>query len=386
MSNSTLRRFLGGAAIAALAAGGVVLMTSAAPEAVAEPQFPAPPANGEMGFVLTAFVPAVHQGKEDCPDGLAGTVRENFLEALPPAERTRLLLKQNEPELTARWKASALGPNNTNICANPEAFERPNQRTVKGKVSEGFDMDKGQPACTHEEFTASDGTTGIDNQAYRALGCSPNWRGVDGMGGDIKGFNNFLATGEHTMVVLLRGVDSLKDDPKVEVIFASTDDRPALDSKRNFISGSSFTVSKARWRNVLQGSIHNGVLTTSPVDMKLNRRLGHGGMRGQTSEYDLHQARIRIAIQPDGSFKGFLGAYQLPRNIIASTLLGGIGAATVAGIDCATEYQTLVRMADGLKDPQTGQCTGLSIAYEIAAVPAFVNDLPVAGSTLSDAR
>ena len=342
-------------------------------------KLPAPPATGEMGFVLTSFVPAVHQGQEDCPDGAAGTVRENFLATQTPEERARLSLKANEPELTKLWKATAFGPDNTNICTNPEAFERPNQKTVQGKLAYGLNLDNdttGHPSsgCAHANFTGTDGATGVDNQAYRALGCTRNWRGVDGIGGDIRGFNNFLATGEHTMVLLLRGVDSLKDDADVTVILASTDDRPVLDSKRQFITGSSFTMNQPAFRNVLKGQIHNGVLTTQPTDAKLNRRLGHGGVRGARSFYDLRQARLQLTLQPDGTIKGLLGAYQTPRNMIESTLVGGQGAATVAGIDCAAEYRTLQRLSDGLKNPKTGQCEGVSSAYEVAAVPAFVND------------
>lgn len=376
---------LAGATLASL--GGALFYLSAAPTASAAPEFAAPPADGEMGFVLTSFYPAVHQGKEDCPDGMAGTVKENYLETLSAADRTRLLLKDNEPELTSRWKASAIGPNLTNVCSNPELFDRPDQKTVKGTVAYGLDMDgdaSGKPAsgCAHGNFTGADGEAGVDNQAYRAMGCTRNWRGVDGMAGDVKGFNNFLATGEHTMVLRLRGVDSLKDDPDVDVLLASTDDRPVLDSKRNYVSGATFTVSKPEWRNVMKGSIRDGVLTTRAADVRLTRRLGHGGVRGQRSEYDLRQARVRLAFQPDGSLKGLLGAYQTPRNIIESTIVGGVGAAVVAGIDCATEYQTMRRMADGLRDPQTGACTGLSIAYDVSAVPAFVNDLPAtAGAT-----
>jgi hypothetical protein len=377
-------RLLGATALIALGALAAALLPGGTPRAVAETQWPQVPADGEMGFVLTSFYPAVHQDKEDCPDGLSGTLRENFLDTVSPAEKARLLLKENEPELTSLWKATAIGPNLTNICTNAELFDRSREKLVKGTVAYGLDMDGSAASgstCAHDEFVAEDGTTGIDNQAYRALGCSRNWRGVDGMAGDIKGFNNFLATGEHTMVIRLRGVDSLKDDAEIEVLMASTDDRPVLDSKRNFITGTSFTVNQPQWRNVTKGMIHDGVLTTLPQDMKLNRRLGHGGVRGQTSQYDLRQARLRLTFQPDGSVKGLLGAYVPPRNLIESTLVGGVGAATVAGIDCASEYHTLARLADGVKDPATGKCTAVSAAYDVAAVSAFVNDLPDAGST-----
>ena len=48
------------------------------------------PANGELGFILTDFAPAIYQGKDDCPQGLAGSVRENFLQTLAAPERERL--------------------------------------------------------------------------------------------------------------------------------------------------------------------------------------------------------------------------------------------------------------------------------------------------------
>ena len=365
----------------AVAVGGA--SAPADPQAAAAAALPAPPTNGEMGFVLTAFAPAVYQGKDDCPDGLANTVRENYLQSLIPTERARLTVPASEPELTNRWKDYAVGPNNTNVCANPELFDHPILKTIQGKVAPGLDLD-GKPAgasaggCAHDNFVSPAGESGIDNQVYRALGCSRNYRGVDGTAGDaVRGYNNFLATGEHSMVLLLRGVDSLVNDDHVDIIFATTNDRPVLDSKRNFITGASLTVSdNPRWRNVLHGRIVNGVLTTDPADVRLTRRVGHGGIRGEKLEWDVRQGRFRLAFQPDGSIKGLFGGYQPVRSVIEMTIVGGIGAATVAGIDCASELSTLKKMADGLRDPKTGQCTGISAALDVSAVPAFVMDRP----------
>ncbi|GAA0310525.1 hypothetical protein GCM10009087_20700 [Sphingomonas oligophenolica] len=344
---------------------------------------PAPPANGEMGYVLTAFAPAIYQGKDDCPDGLANTVQENYLQSLPALERARLLLKPNEPELTRRWKAYAVGPDNTNVCANPELFDHPMLKTIQGKVAPGLDLDgkangAGAGGCSHDNFVSPAGERGIDNQAYRALGCSRSYRGVDGSAGDVvRGYNNFLATGEHSMVLLLRGVDSLVNDDDVEIVFATTGDRPILDSQRNFITGASYSVSdNPRWRNVLHGRIVNGVLTTDPHDVHLTRKVGHGGIRGENLEWQFRQGRFRLAFQPDGSVKGLFGGYQPVRNVIEMTTLGGIGAATVAGIDCSAELKTLEKMADGMRDPKTGQCTAISAALDVSAVPAFVTDRP----------
>ena len=345
---------------------------------------PQPPANGEMGFVVTDFTwAAPYQGKDDCPEGLAGTVKENYLQSIPATERARLLLKPNEPELTRLWKATVVGPNNTNICSNPELFDRPVQKTIQGKIAPGLNLDgsTGSQAsadgCAHENFTGVDGTPGVDNQMYRAMGCTRNYRGVDGKGGDaIDGFNALLKTGEHSVIMLLRRVDSLTNDPDVEVILGSTDDRPILDSKRHFITGASFSFSDRNpaWRNVLHGRIVNGVLMTDPADIRLKRPWGQGGIRGARNEWDLRLGRLRLAFQPDGSVEGMFGGYQPIANVISSTILGGLGAGETAGIDCAAQYATLKKLADGLRDPKTGQCTANSIALDMSAVPAFVID------------
>ena len=379
-----------------LLAAALLAGMAAAPVAPPSPpaaQLPPPPANGEMGFVLNRFAPAIYEGKDDCPEGLANTVRENYLQYLPAAERTRIQLPENAKELATKWKQYALGPNNTNICANVEQFNRPPQKMFQGKIAYGLDLDgdAGKASavgatCSHEDFVSPDGAPGVDNQAYRALGCSRNYRGVDGMAGDIvRGFNNNLATGEHSMVLLLSGVKSLVKDDHVDIVFATTGDRPILDSQRNFIANASYAVSdNARWRNVMHGQIENGVLTTDPTDVHLTRREGYGGLRGARQEWDLRSARFQLTFQPDGSIKGLLGAYQPVRNVIEMTLVGGIGAATVAGIDCAAEYAALKKAADGFRDPTTGQCTADSVAMDVSAVPAFVNDtLPMANATHS---
>lgn len=337
--------------------------------------------NGEMGFVLTAFAPAIYQAKDDCPDGLSNTIRENFLQSLAAPERADLSRPENEKTLASRWKAWALGPNNTNICAFPERFpDRGPQKIFKGSVARGLDLDGGKPDCGGGEasFISPEGQRGIDNAAYRGLGCSRNYRGVDGTAGDIvKGSNMRLSSGEQSIVLLLRGVDSLDNDPQVEVILGSTNDRPVLDSKGNFVTGTSFTLAdQPRWRNLLRGRIEKGVLMTSAAPITLDRKFGHGGQMGASAEWQFHDAQLRLAFMKDGSVKGLLGGYQTPRNIMISTISGALGAATVAGIDCAADYNTLLKFADHARDPKTGQCTQASVALDVEAVPAFVFDRP----------
>jgi hypothetical protein len=373
-------------AIGPMTGGPQPLASPAEGEATAA-TLPNPPANGEVGFVVSYFNHPVIQGADACPQGTSPKLREAYLLKQSPEERARLSLKENATELDRRWQAEVFGPGNTNICSQPDMFgDRPLMRTVQSKYAWGLDLDgEGKDraeSCEHEAFQTPTGETGIDNQEYRAMGCMLEWRGVDGVAGDQEiGMKQFHASGEWTQVILLRGVDSLVNDNTVEVIYANTPDRPVLDSTGKFLPGSSFTVSDKppRNRNVLKGKIANGVLTTAPQTIVLTQTWGQGGardIRGNRTKFDFRSARLRLEFQSDGSVTGMLGGYRPIFDVIQSPALGGVGSALVAGIDCASNLRTLQHMADGIRDPRTGKCSGVSSAIRIRAVPAFVNDLP----------
>ena len=323
-------RLLRSGSLAALALG--IFAIGAAPQAtvaVVAPamaetsinQLPAPPVNGVMGFVVHHFVYSVIQGKDACPQGPALKNREIFLGGLDPAERERLEKKEHEAEFGQRWIASMSRPDGSNICSQYSQFpDRPHVRQVQSPIAWGLNLDGDEgdgsgnsEGCAHETFTSPDGEKGIDNQAYRAMGCTLEWRGVDGGQGDIvRGYDGFLASGEFTQAILLRGVDSLVNDDNVEVIYGNTPDRPMVDSAGKFIHGASFTISdKApRERNVLRGRIVNGVLMTQPQDIKLTQTWGQSAqrdLRGTRSRWDLRRSLLRLAFQPYGTLKGIVG-------------------------------------------------------------------------------
>jgi hypothetical protein len=43
---------------------------------------------------------------------------------------------------------------------------------------------------------------------------------------------------------------------------------------------------------------------------------------------------------------------------------------------CAGEYNTLKKLADGMRDPNTGSCTAISSSLDLSAIRAFVTDVP----------
>jgi hypothetical protein len=352
-------------------------------------QLPPAPANGEMGFVFSDFTPPVYPGWDSCPHGWAATNKEVFLGTVSKAEQTRLLRSENENELTAKWKAYAFGPDNTNVCTNYDKFpNRPLQALVESKIAYGLDLDgdagsgtRNSDTCTHDSFISPIGEQGIDNQSYRAQGCSRSYRGPDGKDGEIvPGYKTVLAAGEFTVVLLLRGVDSLVNDDDVQVILASSDQQPIVDTKQNFIQNASYHVSdNTRWRNELHGRIVNGVLMTDSKDILLLRARGSRGIAGRPGagnnwEWDFMRSKLRLAFRPDGSLEGMLGGYEKPLDYMRHEIGGGRGTALTAGIDCASRYNTFMKLADGVRDPKTGQCTRLSSAWRVTASPAFVFD------------
>jgi hypothetical protein len=371
---------------------GAAGFATAAPEGLSPntTPVPTPPPSGEMALVFSQFQYAVYPGMEqNCPTGYENTNSEAYLASLPAAERTRLSKPENEQEFARLWKASVRGPNNTNICTNFDQFpQRALQKTVQGKVSYGLDLDGGSPGpdtCVHENFLGPHGEKGIDNQGFRAMGCMRMWRGVDGTPGDfIKYQQEWLRTGEYTNVLRLRGVDSLVDDDDVEVVIASSLDAPIVDAQQRFVAGATFQLTtNPRWRNVLRGRIRAGVLTTEPHKIVLRQPVHSGdeSPRFGRNETIFEKGRLRLTFDRDGSVKGIIGGYTPLIALFERSAAAGVGATDIVNYDCASSYNTLKKLADGGRDPKTGQCTTISTAFEVAAIPAYLVDKMAGAST-----
>jgi hypothetical protein len=348
-------------------------------ETVAAQQFPTVPSNGQMGFVISAFSPAIVPGMKDpCPAGFNNSTEKNTALMLPAAERARMALPENAKEWERRWKTP--GPNNTNVCTNFDQFpKRPTNKLVQNNVALGMDLDRkvgGTDTCAHEEFVSPEGETGIDNQLYRAMGCSSSWRGPDGAPGEIEQvLRNYITRGEYSIVMLLKGVNSFVRDDDVEVILATTNDLPMLDPRQNFLPDATFNVSaNPRWRNAMRGNIKDGVVTVAGANIILKRPVANGGARSMRAEWDFSDAQMRMQLLPDGSIKGLLGGYQSLLTNMNLPINRGAGTALVANYDCAADWNTLRKMADGGRDPKTGMCTRISTAFKVEGVRAFVVD------------
>jgi hypothetical protein len=354
-------------------AGGLVLLV--ATTGAGEPKGPS-----DYGFVLTKMTAAFYRGDEkvDCPEGRTPSLREAYLATQTPQERARLLKPENSVELERRYKTDyVFGPGGRDVCTSPAAFDTPDHpllKTGQSKVAPGLDLDGAADAahpapgtCAHQSFQGLDGEAGVDNQFFRAVACTTFWRGAESGGqGDGLG-ESPLVNGAAVMVV--RGVTSWEDSPHVQVVIATSPDKPPTDVRQKIVAGGSMAMTdNPHWRTVMEGRIENGVLITEPADVRLSDNwVGASG-----GEFIMRHARLRVKLQPDGELSGVMGGYRPLDNVIGTLEVGGPGVASTAGVDCAAVRKTFKALADGDPDPKTGACTTLSMALDFAAKPAFV--------------
>ena len=245
------------------------------------------PRNTAYSFVLTDLSPAFNKGKdsEDCPEGLALTFREAFLAAQAPDDRARLQRPENAPEFEKRQRDFVYDGQGRQICAEPQFFNRPPERTFQGRTAFGMDLDgdtgSGDPpvgVCTHANFEGVSGEQGVDNQYFRAVGCNNYWRGPEGAPhGDMINSIRRKRTlpPENTVLILLSGVDDWRNDDEVGFQLVYSPDPPALDTASRIVEGASYNLTqKMTWRNSARASIQNGVLTTETDEHQAPYQMG----------------------------------------------------------------------------------------------------------------
>jgi hypothetical protein len=358
--------------------------------------------NGQAGFVVSHIAFALSKDASDtgaCPDGMTQGNTEIF-SASPDGRRHDGESDQDYGRRVNQGaQALSTAPNGQNLCMNPEAgAPDPHFRTVTGKdvPAEGIDLDgqdsrvngKAAPGmCPHEDFRGMHGERGIDNQFFRLVGCSKSYQST----GPSNTYEVSIYTGEWGILLTLKGVDNLRNAKDVEVGFYASADPIQLSPTREALPNATYAMDQdPRFRATAHGRIVNGVLTTDPVDVRFRYVVNSIHL-----ERPLRDARLHMTFTPDGGLEGILAGYTpvedmydfqygfrngkdakgKPANI---RLISGSanGQARVLDHTCNGAYFELKRLADGHRDPKTGQCTSISTQYRIKAIPAFVVDTP----------
>jgi hypothetical protein len=346
--------------------------------------FRAAPEGRTLGFLIVQSDQGIHYGKfeENCPLGFEMTVEEAYLATKTPAERERLLRPENAKEYAKGWKEDFItGPGGENVCNNPKSFmndpKHPLYRGVQSKVAYGMNLDgtlDGRAtlkSCAHEKFAGVNGEAAVDNQLYRAMGCSKMVRGT---GPQARAYID-------PFLIEIRGLDDLKNDDHVEVGIFSTDDTPLQGSDGNSLPLQTLAATtNTRWRTTAAGRIVDGQLITDVIPVLYTKWvLPTWGAFG-VQDHEFRDVRFRMSIQSDGTISGLMASYRPIENLYT---VGRCckGTASTANNDCASEHKTLARMADGYPDPDTGRCTMISSASNFKGVPVFI--VPAGGERSS---
>lgn len=331
-----------------------------------------------LGYVIANWDNAIYETRfmDECPEGPAVGNDELWWRGLSRANKDRLTDKGLVQPVDRRFVSVFRGPQGEDVCWNPTLVKDPPLRTIQGKVAYGFDLDgrsdgKATPkSCAHQNFTGVRGESGVDNQMYRLLGCHYGWRRNGVL--DTFGNEERRNSGRGVILMEITGVTDERNSPNVQVGFYRALDPYQIDSAGRILPWASYRVDtnggKPRYGAVARGRIENGVLKTEPLDLKLPFY-----SNSAYAELDLKEMRLELdlTLVKDGKVRGLIGGYydfdkwweyMLKLEFLIAT----------GDWSCPALYTAARELADGHPDPDTGECTSISSAFRMDALPAFV--------------
>ncbi len=313
--------------------------------------------DGRIGYVMTDLFWSVYQTPDasaECPRGFNDGPREQFEQLFPAHE----LLSVEETQL--RQEIQTWHPD-----TEPDGFEF---LEVEGALSWGLDLD-GQVGPN--DFTHPDGTPGIDNEVYRAVGCIIGFRGPDGVEYIFQ--NKAIADERYNrMMIEISGIDDLANDDEVTVSWYRGLDRLLTDATGLEVMPGGTQRVDTRWGKSLirhtRGKIVDSLLTTEPIEELV---LPWQNLRVPSIQL-FKDARLELTLSPEGA-TGLLAGYadvdtwyyQLIRNDSTHHLSNG----QISGISL---YKALRRLADAHPDPDAGHNTAISTALDIKMSQVFI--------------
>jgi len=184
-----------------------------------------------------------------------------------------------------------------------------------------------------------------------------------------------MRDGERTLLVVLsgEGADPL-NDPHVTVGVYSSNDDIVKDANGAATPDMTFRVDPNH-QSVFKAKITKGVLEQTERPM-IHLQISIRGA-DERSVTNLFQSKIRLETQADGTMKGIVGGYrpwfeQYRESAMHGQTQSAAINETLGRYSLPGYYYSLRRNADGLKDAATGVNQGISTAYHLYLLPAFV--------------
>lgn len=323
-------------------------------------------------YIIHNLVSANSVAKDQCPVMSKAPSEADFFALKTPEEIAAIKAEYADKGGVAttfiRGTVGKRGPDGLNAALLPGIVRDPGHPGPQNGVARGFDLDGKRGNGTgpqRRDYKSEDGQPGIDNQLYTVDGCI---KGFSPIGILTVTTRESRRNGEISLMVLISGIDDEHNDDNVDVtLFYSRDPMVKSASGKDILAGYTFRLSRDPERlpdfQRFKGRIVDGVVLTEPVEMI---RIDRG--RDTTR---LQQGRMRLAMNDDRTLAGLIGGYidwrYLANYWCALTIFeAGMGYAS-PGV-----YNALKRAADGLPDPVTGELLGVSAAYDMEGVEAYL--------------
>jgi len=150
-------------------------------------------------------------------------------------------------------------------------------------------------------------------------------------------------------------------------------DQIVKDARGNVGSDYSYRILQSAQYTRLKARVKDGVVETEQADIHMPQI---AWFYNQTRDAFFRQGKIRVTIGPDGMAAGLVGGYRDWRDLYAQNVFAQDGGQQ--GVreheDHVALYYAMRRHADGMLNPKTGRYDGISTAYRLKLVPAFVVD------------
>jgi hypothetical protein len=335
---------------------------------------PAPRTGMTKTFVVSWFAVVADANPNQCPKMNPKPTQEEYYALMSPERAAEQRAKLAAQGGANTWVLPYRGPDEMNVTLLPGIVPDPGFIAPKADVVRGFNLDGDDgtaPASAgirpHRNFVSPEGEKGIDNQLFTVLGCVAGWR-KDGFLPLIG--NEQRRAGGLSILVEISGIDDERNDDDVAVTILYSADPMKRDGTSKIVlsdytyrvnANPEFSQDFARFR----GKLVNGVIVTDPLE----RVTLH---EGPASTWTMQKARMRIEFKPDGTISALLGGYRDWRAYVATAFFMSSDYENTIGFDTPGMYNAVRRAADGIRDPLTGEFTGISSAYEIVGVPAFI--------------
>lgn len=235
---------------------------------------------------------------------------------------------------------------------------------VEDGIAEGLDLDGvatvpgDGTGCGKVDFTAPDGTPGVDNQFARLL---PAIEAVGGADGFQSAIARAINSGGVLVTMELSHLDDAVHDACVDVTLGRAAGRPALGNDGLIEAGQTFERDIEAPSSAVEGaSVAGGVLRAGPFTMALPMVVDDIELL-----VTIHDMQVRATLHEDGHVTGLLaGAIVLDE---LNAFLDDIAENTAL---FAAIRNVLVANAD-LDPGEDGRCRRISIAVGFEGAPAF---------------